>query len=208
MSRWRGADAATTWGGRDGPGGGCQARCLGPGGIILDKGQVKASAAWSALRSSTGTAGSTPRSTECPASIQGTKLIVAAGPGPDASFGRRKASKLTRGSWIEIDRLTNRASLPYVFAGGSMADRPRPSRPLVGPQSGRVRDRFLNGEDLREGRGEPLPEKAPAARQGREGAYGQGSDTSHACHGEDQGHFSEVEGTLSEEAAVAESLGA
>ncbi len=182
--------------------------CLGPGGIILDKGRVKGLDCMECTSVFDRDHRFNPTfNRECTASIQGTKLIVAIGQAPDASFLEKEGVKLTRGGWIEVDKLTMQTSLPYVFAGGDIASGPASAVEAIGAghRAAESIDRFLNGEDLREGRDEPLPEKAPLPDRAERVPMDRAATPTMPVK-ERTRDFSEVEGTLSEEAAVAEAL--
>ncbi|MBN1539658.1 MAG: FAD-dependent oxidoreductase, partial [Candidatus Thermoplasmatota archaeon] len=182
--------------------------CLGPGGLVLDKGKVRGLDCMECTSVFDKDRRFSPTfNKECRQSIKGTKLIVAIGQAPDAVFLEKEGIKLTRGGWIEADRVTLQTSLPYVFAGGDIASGPASAVEAIGAghRAAVSIDRFLNGEELVEGREAPAREGAPVPERADK-VWGDRAVTPMLSVEERIGDFNEVELTLPRETAVAEAL--
>ncbi len=86
--------------------------------------------------------------------VEADTVVVAAGQRPDMSFLRGDTSLTEGGKYIAVDHLTMATKVPGIFAAG---DATRPSAPVInaiadGRRAAVSIDRFLRGEDLREGR--------------------------------------------------------
>ncbi|MCK4615129.1 MAG: FAD-dependent oxidoreductase, partial [Thermoplasmata archaeon] len=112
---------------------------------------------------------------ECTSELKCDKVILAIGQEPETEFMEKDGIELLSGGWIKADRLTLQTSIPYVFAGGEAATGPASAVETIGSghEAAESIDRFLRGEDLREGRerDEPeaagIPDKAPRYRKER-----------------------------------------
>ncbi|MBN1390674.1 MAG: FAD-dependent oxidoreductase [Candidatus Thermoplasmatota archaeon] len=182
--------------------------CLGPGGLILDEGRVRGLDCMECTSVFDKDRRFSPTfNSECKASIDGTKLIVAIGQAPEAAFLEKEGIRLTRGGWIDADRVTLQTSIPNVFAGGDIVSGPASAVEAIGAghrAAGSI-DRFLNGEDLREGRDVPAREGAPVPER-TDKVWGDRTSTPMLPVHERIEGFHEVELTLPKEAAVAEAL--
>lgn len=95
-------------------------------------------------------------------------LIFAIGQEVDGSSLKGTGLELVKTGVVEVDPITMQTSIPNVFAGGDAVTGPASAVEAIGAgHEGAVSiDRFLNGEDLKEGRekvpeeGAPLPERS------------------------------------------------
>jgi heterodisulfide reductase subunit A-like polyferredoxin len=87
-------------------------------------------------------------------------VIVAIGQAPEARFLESNGVKVTKAGTVEVDPLTLATSRQGVFAGGDVQTGPWIAIGAVdaGKRSAESIDRYLQGQDLRDGR--PLPKEA------------------------------------------------
>ena len=92
--------------------------------------------------------------------IEADMVIVAIGQVPEVGFLESSGVKVTQGGTVEVDPLTLATSRPGIFAGGDVQTGPWIAIGAVeaGKRAAESIDRYLRGEDLREGR--QLPEKS------------------------------------------------
>ncbi len=142
---------------------------------------------------------------ECSRTLPGTKLIIAIGQGPDTQFLGDEGVELDPSGWIKVDKTTLQTSLEWVFAGGDVASGPASAVEAIGAghEAAISIDRYLNGDDLSEGRearkeeGAPIPESSTRVPRDRERAPSISPDRRRTT-------FEEVEGTFDLEAVVNE----
>jgi NADPH-dependent glutamate synthase beta subunit-like oxidoreductase/NAD-dependent dihydropyrimidine dehydrogenase PreA subunit len=132
-------------------------------------------------------------------------VIVAIGQAWDPSFlGEDPGLEVVKGI-LKADRVTLETNLPGVFAGGDAATGPRSVVEAIGEghEAAISIDRYLRGQDLREGRPRPKGEPSPFP-EGRSFEVTPRQPAEKIPADESRGSWKEVEITFTEQQAVEE----
>jgi len=139
--------------------------------------------------------------------IDADQIIVAIGQGLEKEFSQKIGVYTERG-WIKSDRKTLQTNVPGVFAGGDSVSGPTSVIDAVaaGKRATESIDRYLHKEELLANRWEdslqPLPDDLLPTAKGQEKKIR--AQASELPISERWGVFTEVENTITEEAALAE----
>ncbi len=136
--------------------------------------------------------------------IECDNVIVAIGQGPDDFLSGSSLDKILNHGWIKADPLTFQTEVPNVFAGGDLQAGPGIAITAIahGKEAAESIHRYLNGQDLREGR-EWLPKLAPEPKLSRVPEAHRPAP--HHIDVEKRiGTFDEVAQVMTEEEAIAE----
>ena len=136
--------------------------------------------------------------------VEGDVIIVAIGQAMDPEVLKASKTPLAGKGLIQVDEVTLKTNLPGVFAGGDAVLGPKFAVDAIGQghEAAVSIDRYLRGEDLKEGRAKedlplaPLPEKEVEKKTRFEPAKLPVKDRI--------GNFNEIEQGLTEEQAVEE----
>ncbi|MEH0018037.1 MAG: FAD-dependent oxidoreductase [Desulfobacter sp.] len=139
----------------------------------------------------------------CLASHEAGTVIVAIGQAGETEFADREGISLTRAGGVEADPVTLQTPIDWVFAGGDAVYGPKSVVDAVasGKQAAESIHRFINGLDLKEGRGTDWqftkPEVAAVPFRDREAPV-------KISLGDREGNFTEITPALDTEQVAAE----